>query len=65
MVFYAIFWTTYMPFALLILSALAERLTQHTERDVAARVKPVPVAVKPSARSHENAAQGGPLHSRR
>jgi hypothetical protein len=30
MVFYVIFWTTYLPFVLLTLSLLADRLTHHT-----------------------------------
>ena len=33
MVFYAIFWSTYVPFVLLTLSLLAERLTYHAESD--------------------------------
>ena len=37
MVFYAIFWTTYLPFVLLTLSLLADRLTHHTETDAARR----------------------------
>jgi hypothetical protein len=28
MIFYAIFWTTYLPFVVLTLSLLADRLTQ-------------------------------------
>ena len=35
MIFYAIFWTTYLPFVVLTLSLLADRLTHHTESDAA------------------------------
>jgi hypothetical protein len=50
MVFYVIFWTTYLPFVLLTLSLLADRLTHHTETDAAVQTKPVPVPAKPSGR---------------
>ena len=53
MVFYVIFWTTYLPFVLLTLSLLADRLTHHT--DVAAQTKPVPVPAKPSGRARKDA----------
>jgi hypothetical protein len=42
MIFYAIFWTTYLPFVVLTLSLLADRLTHHTESDAATQTKPVP-----------------------
>jgi len=51
MVFYVIFWTTYLPFVLLTLSLLADRLTHHTGTDAAAQTKPVPVPAKPSGRA--------------
>jgi hypothetical protein len=40
MIFYAIFWTTYLPFVLVTLSILAERLTQPTDGDAATQAKP-------------------------
>ena len=43
MIFYAIFWTTSLPFVLLSLSLLADRLTHHTESDAVAQTKSVPV----------------------
>ena len=42
MIFYAIFWTTYLPFVVLTLSLLADRLTHHTESDAATQTNPVP-----------------------
>jgi hypothetical protein len=51
MMFYAIFWTTYLPFVLLSLSLLADRLTHHTESDAVAQTKPVPVHAEPSGRA--------------
>ena len=53
MVFYVIFWTTYLPFVLLTLSLLADRLTHHTETDAAVQTKPVPVPAKPSSRGKD------------
>ena len=55
MVFYAIFWSTYVPFVLLTLSLLAERLTYHAESDGAIEAKRVPVSAKPSSRAHKDA----------
>jgi hypothetical protein len=49
MIFYAIFWTTYLPFVLLSLSLLADRLTHHTESDAVAQTKPIPVHAEPRA----------------
>ncbi len=54
MIFYAIFWTTYVPFVVLTLSLLADRLTHHTESDAGAQAKPVPVATKPSRRARKD-----------
>jgi hypothetical protein len=51
MIFYAIFWTTYVPFVLLTLSILAERLTHHAESDAATQAKPVSVSGKASTRA--------------
>jgi hypothetical protein len=51
MIFYAIFWTTYVPFVLLTLSILAERLTRHAESDAATQTKPVSVSGKASTRA--------------
>jgi hypothetical protein len=53
--FYAIFWTTYVPFVLLSLSVLAERLTHHAEDDAPPRTKPVAVLAEPSNRAHKDA----------
>ena len=39
MIFYAIFWTTYLPFVVLTLSLLADRLTHHTESDAATQTR--------------------------
>jgi len=58
MIFYAIFWTTYLPFVVLTLSLLADRLTHHTESDAATQTKPVPAPAKPSGRARKDA--GGP-----
>lgn len=47
MIFYAIFWSTYVPFVLLTLSILAERLTdRHAESDAAPQAKPVSVPAR-------------------
>jgi hypothetical protein len=55
MIFYAIFWTTYLPFVVLTLSLLADRLTHHTESDAATQTKPVPAPAKPSGRGRKDA----------
>jgi hypothetical protein len=55
MIFYAIFWTTYLPFVVLTLSLLADRLTHHTESDAATQTKPVPAPAKPSGRARKDA----------
>ena len=39
-----------LPFVLLTLSLIADRLTHHTETDAAVQTKPVPVPAKPSGR---------------
>ena len=54
MIFYAIFWSTYVPFVLLTLSLLAERLTHHAESDGATEAKRVPVSAKLSSRLHKD-----------
>jgi hypothetical protein len=59
MVFYAIFWTTYVPFVLLTLSILAERLTRPAESNAATQVKPVGVSAKPSDRAHKEPRAAG------
>jgi hypothetical protein len=51
MVFYAIFWSTYVPFVLLTLSILAERLSHHPESDAAPQAKPVPASAQPTRRA--------------
>jgi hypothetical protein len=53
--FYAIFWATYVPFVLLSLSIVAERLTRHTEDDAPPRTKPVAVSAESSSRAHKDA----------
>jgi hypothetical protein len=55
MIFYAIFWSTYVPFVVLTLSLLAERLTHHAERDGATEAKRVPVSAKLLSRAHKDA----------
>jgi hypothetical protein len=55
MIFYAIFWSTYVPFVVLTLSLLAERLTHHAESDRATEAKRVPVPAKLSSRAHKDA----------
>lgn len=55
MIFYGIFWTTYLPFVLLTLSLLADRLTHHTGTDAAAQTKPVLVPAKPSGHARKDA----------
>ena len=50
MVFYAIFWSTYVPFVLLTLSILAERLGHRPDSYAAPRAKPLPVSAQPSRR---------------
>jgi hypothetical protein len=59
MVFYTIFWTTYIPFVLLTFSILAERLTRHAESNAATQAKPVRVAAKPSNRVHKEPRAAG------
>jgi hypothetical protein len=60
MIFYAIFWSTYVPFVLLTLSILAARLTQnHVESDAAPQAQPVPVSAKASSRAHHDAGAAG------
>jgi hypothetical protein len=54
MVFYAIFWTTYVPFVLLTLSILGERLNRHAESDAATQAEPLRVSAKPPNRAHKD-----------
>jgi hypothetical protein len=61
MIFYAIFWTTYLPFVVLTLSLLADRLTHHTESDAATQTKPVPAPAKPSGRARRTPARPSDL----
>ena len=51
MIFYAIFWSTYVPFVVLALSLLVERLTHRAKNDVARQAQPVPVTAKPLNRA--------------
>ena len=51
MIFYAIFWSTYVPFVLLTLFILAERLSHHPESDAAPQAKPAPVPAQPLRRA--------------
>jgi hypothetical protein len=55
MVFYVIFWTTYLPFVLLTLSLIADHPTHNTETDAAVQTKPVPVPAKPSGGARKDA----------
>jgi hypothetical protein len=53
MIFYAIFWSTYVPFVLLTLSILAERLSHHPASNAPRQAKPVPVPSHPSRRAQK------------
>jgi hypothetical protein len=55
-IFYAIFWSAYVPFAVLTLSLLVERLFHHATSDVARQAQPVRVSAKSSNRSPNDAA---------
>lgn len=59
MIFYAIFWTTYVPFVLLTLSIFAERLTRHAEGNATTRANPVRISAKPSNRAHKESRAAG------
>jgi hypothetical protein len=48
MIFYAIFWITYVPFVLLTLSILAERLSHLAESDAAPQARAVPASAQRS-----------------
>ena len=53
MIFYAIFWSTYVPFVLLTLSILAERLSHLTESDAAPQAKLVPASAQRPRRARK------------
>ena len=55
MIFYAIFWSAYVPFVVLTLSLLAERLTHHAESDGVTEGKRMPVPAQPSIRTDKDA----------
>jgi hypothetical protein len=59
MIFYAIFWSTYVPFAVLTLSLFVERLAHRDNGNVARQAQPVPVSAKPSSRAPKGAGHPG------